>query len=334
MKQIQVYPYTIPLTNNQMRSGVLLKVTDNRDKRGWGEVAPLPKWSQETLDDCLKELSQKKEQILSVEWSAQTCLDQITDLKLLPALSFGLESALLAILEPLPQHSVPTSALLMGSAKEILEQAKLRYKEGFSSAKLKVGNLTLEEAGKVIHQLRDKFHLRIDVNRAWSNSDSLHFFSKYPLGAFDYIEEPFENTQDLSLFPHPIAIDESFPHDLSLQQIEQLPNLRALIYKPTIQGGMANCIPLYRWASKRGISLVLSSSFESDLGLAHIASIAHRLSISTPIGIGTYQHLAKTICANPITILHSIAHIPALITPKTSWQNQCSPIQFVSCFSI
>lgn len=311
--KLQVRPYTILLKNKQPRSGAFLSMTDSSGKSGWGEIAPLPKWSAETLEECLEQVSQLQDEIERIDWKLKTCLDELARLKLLPAVSFGLESALLALLDPLPEHAVPTSALLMGTPEEILAQAKLRYKEGYISAKLKVGNLSFEAAAELIHQLKEQFRLRIDVNRAWSTSDSLHFFSQFPLDAFDYVEEPFQNPQDLAQFSHPLAVDESFPHDLSLEQLELLPNLKALIYKPTLQGGLVNCIPLHQWATKRGISLVLSSSFESDLGLAHIASMAHRLSIATPTGIGTYHHLNDHICA--LKFCGPVVHIPERIIP-------------------
>jgi len=85
-----------------------------------------------------------------------------------------------------------------------------------------------------------------------------------------------------------------------------------------MQGGMLGCLPLHEWTTKRGVSLVLSSSFESDLGLAHVASIAHRLSLSAPIGIGTYHHLNDYICAIPLKFSRSFAYIPALLIPTIS----------------
>lgn len=310
---LQVHPYSLSLTNKQTRSGALLSITDNSGNTGWGDIAPLPKWSMETLNDCLEQFHQMQPKIMRIDWTFNTCLDDLARLKLLPALSFGLESALLAILDPLPDHFVPTSALLMGSPEEILAQAKLRYDEGYTSAKLKVSHLSFEEAAYLIHQLKDKFRLRVDVNRAWNTSDSLRFFSQFSLDTFDYVEEPFQNPHDLAQFLHPLAVDESFPQDLSLDQLELLPTLKALIYKPTVQGGMLNCISLHKWATTKGISLVLSSSFESDLGLAHVASIAHRLSIATPTGIGTYYYLDDPICAIPMKFSRSGVHIPAQI---------------------
>lgn len=313
---ISLHPYAMPLTNGQLRKGILIDIKDDKGNRGWGDVAPLPKWSQETLDDSSKQLIQKQQEIMKVDWTTHNCLEEIKKLKLLPSALFGLESALLSMFSPIQEHVIPTSALFMGSPQEIMQQATLRHQEGYTSAKLKVCNLSFEEAAKIIHQLKDKFRLRIDVNRAWKTSESLRFFEQFPLDTFDYVEEPFQNPHDLALFPHPLAVDESFPQDLSLEQLESLPTLKALTYKPTIQGGMTGCMDLHEWTAKRGIKLVLSSSFESDLGLAHIASIAHRLSLSAPVGIGTYYYLNNPICVPALQFSHSFVHIPEQLRPK------------------
>ncbi|MES2200262.1 MAG: o-succinylbenzoate synthase [Chlamydiota bacterium] len=304
MQTFSLHPYEIPLTQGQPRLGVLIHITDEQGNSGWGDIAPLPKWSKETLEEALEELELKKEKILKIK-----SLEDALKLSLLPSVAFGLESALLSLLEPLPPHVVLTSALLMGSLEEILQQAALRKKEGYFSAKLKVGNLSFKEAAEAIWQLKDVFRLRIDVNRAWKTQDSLEFFSNFPLDAFDYVEEPFQDPNDLALFTHPLAVDESFPKDLTLKDLEALPKLKALIYKPTIQGGMSGYKPLLEWANKRGIDLVLSSSFESDIGLLQIASLARRLSLKAPVGIGTYHFLQSYLSKDPVTFSESRVYI-------------------------
>lgn len=316
IQTFSLYSYEIPLINGQIRSGALINITDEKGNSGWGDIAPLNRWSKETLENSLQSINQGRHTIINIEWTAWNCLKELEKLKLSPAASFGLESALLSIISPHSDCKVKTSALLMGSPKKILEQAELRHCEGYTLAKLKVGNLSFEEAFHLIHQLKDKFCLRIDVNRAWTTSDSLQFFAQFPLDTFDYVEEPFQNPKDLALFLHPLAVDESFPEDLSLKQLESLPALKALIYKPTIQGGMLGCLSLHEWATKRGISLVLSSCFESDLGLAHVALIAHRLFLPTPVGIGTYHYLNNYICAIPLQFSSSITCIPDQLIPK------------------
>jgi O-succinylbenzoate synthase len=318
IQNFSLHSYEIPLNNGQMRPGIFIRITDEKNNESWGDIAPLPKWSKETLEDSIQQLNQKRNEITKIDWTAWSCLKELEKLELLPAVSFGLESALLSILFPLSAYSVRTSALLMGSTQEILEQAELRHSEGYTLAKLKVGNLNTQEATDVIHQLKDQFRLRIDVNRSWTTTNSIRFFEQFPLDAFDYVEEPFQNPHDLGQFTHPLAIDESFPQDLSLKQLESFPTLKALVYKPTIQGGMLGCLSLYEWTIKRGISLVLSSSFESDLGLAYIASIAQRLSLSTPVGIGTYHYLNEYRCTNPLRFSQSVVSIPNCLTPKIS----------------
>jgi O-succinylbenzoate synthase len=297
------------------RPGILINIVDERENDGWGEIAPLPKLSRETLEESLLQLNLKQHEIFGIDWTLANWLEELKKLNLLPAVSFGLESAILSILSPLSEYTVPTSALLMGSSQEILHQADLRCKEGFTSAKLKVGNLELDEASDLIHRLKDQFYLRIDVNRAWKTSETLRFFSQFPLDAFDYVEEPFQNPEDLKFFTHPLAVDESFPQDLTLEQLELLPPLKALIYKPTLQGGMAGCLPLFEWTSKRGLALILSSSFESDLGLGLVGSIAHRLSISEPVGIGTYHYLEECLCSDPLRFSSSHVTIPGRLQP-------------------
>lgn len=319
IQKLALRPYEIPLTNGQLREGVIINLTDEKGNTTYGDVAPLPKWSQETLEESTKQLNQKMQEILNIEWSGYTFLNEIEKLQLLPSALFGLESALLSLLSPISEKVVPTSALLMGSPQEIMQQAELRYYEGYTSAKLKVNHLSFKEAARLIYNLKDKFRLRIDVNKAWNTSDSLKFFESFPLDTFDYVEEPFQNPNDLALFPHSLAVDESFPQNLNLQQLESLPTLKALIYKPTIQGGMRGCLYLHEWATKKGIQLVLSSSFESDVGLAHIASMAHRLSLSAPVGIGTYYYLKHFMCNPPLQFSHSSVRIPNQLKIKREY---------------
>lgn len=269
--------------------------------RGWGEIAPLPGRSLETLEDCLEKIRKQEATILSFDWTTLNVLEKIPTLDLPPAASFGLESALLAITDPLGPYQVEASALFMGSLADILKQAKERELEGFKSAKLKVNQLTFKEAALAVYELKDRFYLRIDVNRAWTTQDSLHFFSQFPLDTFDYVEEPFQDPRDLAHFTHPLGVDESFPNDLSLRDLESLPTLKALVYKPTIQGGLAYLKPLHEWTQNRNLDLVLSSSFESDLGLAQIASLARRLDLKRPLGIGTYHYLQKKHATPPLS---------------------------------
>lgn len=311
------YTYQIPYELEQIRSGLVVHLSAENGKIGWGEIAPLPNWSKETLSEAIVELKNIEKKCLKIEWTAGNISEKLGELSLHPSIHFGLESALFFIFNPIPPCRIPAAALLKGTLKQILEQASLRYSEGYSTAKLKVSNLSFEEAENAILNLKERFRLRIDVNRAWKAKDSIAFFSKFPINTFDYIEEPFFDLKYLNDFSHPIAIDESYPSYLSIKELEQISNLKALIYKPTIQGGLSVIRPLLKWCQKRTISLILSSSFESDLGLYQIATLAARLSLSSlPLGIGTYFHMKEQLMEHPLNFFGPYVNIGENMAPK------------------
>jgi O-succinylbenzoate synthase len=270
------------------RKGLILQLTTQDGRSSQGEVAPLPGFSLESLADAKLQLQEKRSIILQTHWSLENYAHHLQGY--LPSCHFGLESALLDLLNPLPPGPVEISALFMGSYEEILKQADLRESQGFRFAKLKIGSLDLHAARKLILLLQPRFRLRIDVNCALETENALRFFSEFPIDSFDYVEEPFKNPADLPFFPHPLAVDESFPKKLSLDTLEKIPHLKALVYKPTLQGGLSICSPIHHWTQKQRVALVLSSSFESPLGLQGIARMGRRLKIFHPLGLGTCHH--------------------------------------------
>lgn len=287
MQNLNTRSYQFSIKNGQIRKGAWLQLTDRTGRSGWGDIAPLPARSQETLEEALAQLEEKKAQIQQMLWTEDNCFKNLRELALLPSCSFGLESAVYDLLQPQVKTHLPISAFFMGDIADILEQARLAEQTGHRYAKLKVSQFSFKEASTVINQLKDRFRLRIDVNRAWTTEESLAFFASFPLDSFDYVEEPFQDPRELNHFTHPLAVDESYPACLSLEDLETLPTLKALIYKPTIQGGTIHYLPLKAWALPRNISVILSSSFESSLGHANIAAMGARLSLTDPLGIGT-----------------------------------------------
>ncbi len=278
-QKIALYPYKAKLTSGSLREGLFVKKGDR-----WAEIAPLPGFSKESLGDALLDLEEGRYKS--------------------PSVSFALESINSSFPSPKP---IATSILLMGKPHEILERAN-RFSQ-FKSAKLKVSQLSFDEARNLIDTLSSRFFLRIDVNRAWKTEESLSFFKRYPENLFDYVEEPFQNPKDLSLFTLPLAVDESFPSNLTQDDLEKLPTLKALIYKPTIQGGLQNARPLKAWADDRGIQFIASSAFETDVGLAHVLAFSERLGLTHPAGIGTYHYLDELFCDDAIQFLGSSAII-------------------------
>lgn len=112
-----LYRYQLPFSSPLImkgqsyahREGLIVEIAG----KGWGEIAPLPHWSKETLDEAEREA--KKCLLSSCEKKPQ-----------LSSVSFGITSALL------PQSfskSIPLAALLWGKAEEVPALAKKAVKE-------------------------------------------------------------------------------------------------------------------------------------------------------------------------------------------------------------
>jgi O-succinylbenzoate synthase len=173
----------------------------------------------------------------------------------------------------------------------------------FPTIKLKLGHLPMGEAIALTKQ-HLHLNLRLDCNRAWTLDQALHFAGHFKPTDFAYLEEPLQNWEDLIMFSQrthfPIALDESIHNDWS-----QIPSLKAIVVKPTIVGYIPE-VPSH-------LDLILSSSYETGLGLLHIAHLAQN---TLPIGLDTYRQ--KDLLINPIQCRDGYF----------SWQATDPPIQF------
>lgn len=240
---MRIYTY-----KNSLREGALIET-----EMGWGEVAPLPGLSRETLPQAIEQLIQ-----VSQGWKGP----------LYPSVEFGLESAMHQIQTPL---RVPAALLFMGSKEKILSQAE--QGRDFRHAKVKLKTLTVQEAVEVVRELKDHFRLRLDFNSAWTKEQLLKFCQHFDPSDIAFLEDPPGHPEGFA-----IASD----------QVERSKAIQ--VWKPTIKG-----IP------KRN-DIVLSSAFETGIGIAHIARLAQQLDVAYPIGVGTYKFLERDVLQEPLEL--------------------------------
>lgn len=95
-------------------------------------------------------------------------------------------------------------------------------------------------------------------------------------------------------------------------RIRDLPaGLAALVVKPSRVGAIEGTAMLIQWAARRGISVVLSSSFESSVGVSAVAALAQLSDAasggSAPVahGLGTLGWFAEDTVAPPLAIAGS-----------------------------
>lgn len=300
-RTFQLYQYQIPVDSQlilrnrflKKREGLLVKVSCDVAE-GWGEIAPLPEFSQETLE-------QAKQQALDwlYAWrdagsgAAKLPLDH-----LYPSVAFGLSCALAemkGLLNEAANYQV--APLCYGDPDELYEP--LNQMQGEKVAKIKVGMYEANRDGLIADMLLEAIpdlYLRLDANRSWTATKA-QMFAKYvkPVHRqrIQFLEEPCKTPSDSIQFAEEtgiaIAWDETVREREFLQNPPHFfhPMVKAIVIKPTLVGSLQRCVELIKQAQSYGLQAVISSSIESSLGLTQLARIAQQYTPETVPGLDT-----------------------------------------------
>lgn len=325
------------------RQGLVLQLTDEQGTSSLGEIAPLPGLSLETLEEARTEVLSLKTKICNqtlpdgLEQLNGGFSSWIEEMKLFPSVRFGIETAVLnlkasakniplaALLHGNYDQHVPVNGLLIGAKETIVDQARDMVEQGYRAIKLKVGASDLEEdiekVKAVSEAIQRKALLRLDANQSWDFDQALRFGKAIGPAAVEYIEEPFDfaqgkpfaDTSKISEFYHettiPVALDESIP-SLDFEMIQSIEGVEVLIIKPTLWGGLERTWQLVKNAKKSGIRVIISSSFETGLGLTALASLACGISHNVPIGLDTLKWFEKDLLIDKPEIKNGYFEIP------------------------
>jgi O-succinylbenzoate synthase len=303
LDSLELFLYCIPgLTFFKQRKGILIRT----NSENWAEASPLPLWSKETIQDVIKEL-------LAIKSGKHLAT-------LSSSVSFALSS--LEKKKSVTQ-AIPLAALLTGSPKDIESQAKQAQKLGITTAKIKISALEKEDARALLTELKQTFRLRVDCNKKWDLYDALDFFESFTLTDFDFIEEPLKKPSDLLYFTHPFALDESL---MQLPYWSAFPKLKTIVIKPSLIGSMETIYQLATQAKKLKKEVVISSIFETEIGLFHLSQLANDLAPHTAHGFGTYAFLHEPILEEQVTIANGKMWFPLNIKPKAS---KLTPIKHI-----
>lgn len=301
MRQASLYRYTLPLQSGLVlkdiqlfeRKGLLVHLSEG-GREGWGEIAPLPTFSVESLEQA-----EAAAKIALAAWKkgGDLNLEAIP-----PSSAFGLSMAHYELHQKLAEKADFSTIPL---CTDYSEQTLSRLKDK-SLAKLKIGRSLPELDGKMTYAILNalpKLMLRLDANRAWSLEDAMRFAEQLPhkyRQRIAFIEEPcccpLESIQFAQYSGLQIAWDET-----SRQagfNLEKSANVSAVILKPTLVGSVEKCLAIIQQAKKCNLNVVISSSLESSLGLTQLARFAaqytpHSVSGLDTLNLMTYQLLRE-----------------------------------------
>lgn len=294
MRQAQIYRWQIPLDAGvvlrerrlKTRDGLFIQLKE-QGREGWGEIAPLPGFSHETLDEV---------QPAVMAW-VQAWRDGASPaLPAQPSAAFGLSCALAELAGQLPQPADYRAAMLCtGDPDELF--AALAALPGEKLAKVKVGLYEAVRDGMVVNLLLESIpdlRLRLDANRAWTPLKARQF-AKYVAPAnrprIAFLEEPCQSREASLAFAEETSI--AIAWDESLREADftftPQPGVSAVVIKPTLTGSLQKVAQQVAAAHALGLTAVISSSLESSLGLTQLARIAAWLTPGTVPGLDTLQ---------------------------------------------
>ncbi len=303
------------------REGLVVRVEDESDHVGFGEVAPLPGFSAETLHEC-------REQMVRWRWSVlrQEVPQHLEELSggfaqwlgqhdMAGSVRCGIEMAVLSLqtssqgvplrelLADMPQETLRLNALLSGDSDEVLSRAAQAVTQGYTAVKLKIGHNAIDQDVRLIGMVREAcgpdMRLRLDANRTFNVDSALELIGAVAPYVIEYVEEPVGGMDGLRELLQrspsvPIAIDESLV-DLEPAMLRELPAVAAVILKPTLLG-LERSMAFARAATAIGATPVVTSMFESGVGLSVLAQFAASITpAEVAVGLDTRAWLAEDL---------------------------------------
>ncbi|HAX87379.1 MAG TPA: o-succinylbenzoate synthase, partial [Cyanobacteria bacterium UBA11370] len=274
---------------------------------GWGEIAPLPWFGSETLEQALNFCHQLPTHI--------TVSDIFSIPARLPACQFGFESALESVgsgewgvgsgemgeflssqnlksISTAARSAIPNSnskiafSYLLPTGEAALESWQIGWNQGYRTFKWKMGVATFEEELKVfdrlVQLLPPSAKLRLDANGGLSIQEAERWLKiSDDTGIIEFIEQPIspkEFNQMLKMsnqYSTPIALDESVA---TLSQLEECYDngWRGIyVIKAAIAGSPKR---LRQFCQTHDIDIVFSSVFETAIGRHAALQLAAKLS--------------------------------------------------------
>lgn len=265
-RHAKLYRYQLP-----MDSGVILR--DNKlnervgyiiqlecdGKTGFGEVAPLPGFSQEDAEQAGIQLQHELE--LWSHNNPQTPFDE-----LYPSVAFGFSMAMMELRGELnAEGNYQAAPLCTGDPDELIPV--LNEMKGEKVAKVKVGLYEAIRDGMLVSLFLESIPdltLRLDANRAWKPEKAKQFI-KYIAPSLrqriSFIEEPCQKPEDSLAFAidHGVAIawDETLQEAVRSPEFDlsDLTGVKAVVIKPTLIGSVERCVAIMSEHSNLALSL-------------------------------------------------------------------------------
>lgn len=315
--EIRLYGFDLPFIKPvaqtgqsiDSRKGFIIQVLSSDGCSGFGEVSPFEGVHVESLkkarhdyDLCcplLKGREVPDDAVSLLAWCAQF----EPFMHCCPSARFGLEVSLLSLAASRQKISlavflgsedvqgVQCAGFLQGSVTEIIEAALKLKVNGFKTVELKVGgrNIPLEvlKVAELKRVLGPGINIRLNANAAWTLKEALLFARGIGNDQIEFIKEPLTDAIEwFSFFRQtdiPLAADEHLS-DFIEPDLAQASGVKYTLIRPSCLGNIGKIIHFLVAAHEHGQKVIITSCFESGVGLNILANFAALTGITAGIG--------------------------------------------------
>ncbi len=287
---------------------------------GWGEAAPLPGWSPETLAACRAVLPRAVP-------AAELDLEPVLSERTLPAraavtgaaLDLRARQAGVSLRHHLattyrraePLDDVEVNGVVSADAPEgVVAEVDAMLGRGISTVKLKVAVWPIEEDVARVAAARagaPDATIRLDANGGWTHERAVAALTRMAEYDIALCEEPVRGVDEIAALAAevdiPLAVDES---------VHGLPDTRrvwghagaiaAVVIKPQAIGGDDFAMIAIAEAQRAGLDVIVTTMIDSAVGAAHAAHVAAAAGLHGAHGLDTSRLLAADV-ATPLSIV-------------------------------
>ena len=342
--QATIFPLSIPLIEPIKMAKelivdaktVLLCLTDDEGRQGWGEASVAPLMTGETLDSLLASVKYLVESARAIDWSDPALFSTSCDAILYgnPSAKSCLEMALLDLytqkksiplwkyLRTLTSDAVssapadlPLLRMLGGSLEKEMADAKSFREAGFKHWKIKIGSLSLEEdlhRVKLLSDLLEGDVISVDANGAMSLDNAIRFCESTQASKLSFAEQLIHADSPLADFvllkqrsPIPIGLDESIHGSNEIEEFRKAHALDGASLKLIKTGGVLEAWKCAQLLRSNNLKLNLACKVaETSLSGAATAAVGFAIG-EAPWGFSmSNQYLRFDICDQPLIAKH------------------------------
>lgn len=287
-KDVKFFRYSLSATIGR-REGILVRWENSAGNVGWGDAAPLPGWSTDSLEDVFRFITQpaRSESVP-------------------PSLVCAFEAAQAGLMGfhywKIRHTHLSLNALLEGSEDDVFLGALKAFERGCRCFKIKVARISPTRLPVLLKKIRTSTggfcKFRIDPNRAWNLDCTRSVASEVRDFQVEYFEEPVGSKSQMAELiqdcPVGIALDETL-REITPENLVEYRGAAALVLKPTLMGGFQKCLEFAEAGEALGMNSVVSGSYESGVGIYALARFALSLPRISAAGLDTYSRLNEDV---------------------------------------